>query len=408
MTDHPVRLPDVGEGIAQAEIVQWHVAVGDHLEPEQPFVDVMTDKATVELPSPVAGTVRVLGGEVGEFVPVGAPLLWVALDQPTTDADDPEDPEDPGITEVLDHAASAAPTSGTSPRVARPTSDRPRAAPAVRARAAELGIDLTSVRASGPDGRVLHRDLDAVLATSYRVESPSSHSSTRIPLIGLRRNIARRMQEAHRIPHFSYVESINVDALLALRARLNEDHVGADQRVTLLPFIMRAIVRALRDFPGLNARYHDDTETIEQFDAVHLGIAIQTDKGLMVAVLHHAEAADIWQMAAELRRLSEAANNGTITLRELTGSTITVTSLGALGGIVSTPLINAPEVAIVGVNRIVEQPAVINGQLHNLRTINLSSSFDHRVIDGAEAAGFIHRVRDLLQNPALLFIRPPE
>jgi 2-oxoisovalerate dehydrogenase E2 component (dihydrolipoyl transacylase) len=364
MAEFAIKLPDVGEGVAQAEVVTWRVDVGDLLEEDEPFAEVMTDKATVELPSPVSGTVLRLGAEVGDFVAVGAPLLWVDLaTEPASDA-----PPAPPATEaqpatdgpsVTDAAAATPPTppaglappadavplaSGTS---RAPAGDRRAlAAPAVRKRAKDLGIDLAAVRGTRPDGRVLHADLDAQLVAGHGASHPRAPSRPtdgveRTRLAGLRRNIARRMQEAHQIPHFTYVEAIEVDALEALRGRLNASGDGRPH-LTLLPFLVRAVTLALADRPQLNARYDAASETLERFDAVHLGIATQTPNGLMVPVLRNAQDGDLWSHAAEIARLAESATRGTITLSELTGSTITITSLGALGGVVSTPVINAP------------------------------------------------------------------
>lgn len=429
MSDVEIRLPDVGEGIAQAEVVEWHVAVGDRIVEDQPFVDVMTDKATVELPSPMSGIVRKLAAEVGDFVPVGAPLIWVSPD-PLHSAD----PDEPTTGDGNDVVAASAPAASqpASADAATPTpaehpvpsiatrsaaGPRPTAAPAVRKRAADLGIDLAELSGTGPDGRVVHADLDARLIGGAAVRSAGTASRSasegrattredvqQVHLTGLRRNIARRMQVANQVPHFSYVEQIDVGALEQLRAQLNENAAEGRPRLTLLPFLMRAVCLAVIDFPGMNARYDAASETLERHRAVHLGIATQAPNGLMVPVVRDAQDGDLWQHAAELRRLASAATDGTIRLAELTGSTITITSLGALGGLTSTPIINAPEVAIIGVNRILQQPAVVDGRLVNRRLMNLSSSFDHRVVDGWDGARFINRIKQLLENPALLFI----
>ncbi|WP_153503453.1 dihydrolipoamide acetyltransferase family protein [Cumulibacter manganitolerans] len=415
MAEFAIKLPDVGEGVAQAEVVTWRVDVGDLLEEDEPFAEVMTDKATVELPSPVSGTVLRLGAKVGDFVAVGAPLLWVDL--ATESASDPRPalPGAPPVTEAasvtdappVTDAAAATPPADVASRI--PAGDRRAlAAPAVRKRARDLGIDLAAVRGTGPDGRVLHADLDAQLVAAQggrhpRAPSRPADGVERTRLTGLRRNIARRMQEAHQIPHFTYVEAVEVDALEALRARLNASGDGRPH-LTLLPFLVRAVTLALADRPELNARYDAASETLERFNDVHLGIATQTPHGLMVPVLRNAQDGDLWSHAAEIARLAESATRGTITLSELTGSTITITSLGALGGVVSTPVINAPEVAIIGVNRISDELRLVDGRPQNRSVMNLSSSFDHRIVDGAVAAQFIAHIKELLQTPALLFI----
>lgn len=417
MTESEIRLPDVGEGIARAEVVQWHVAVGDRIVEDQPFVDVMTDKATVELPSPISGVVTRLAAEVGDFVAVGAPLIWV------TSADTgPQTPAIAGIeltksetstgsSSVPDPTPAARAPTSVEPVAARSTgtgsasrAPRARAAPAVRRRAADLGIDLDALAGTGEAGRVVHADLDAHLTDRHAAPVVAEDRVDRVPLTGLRRNIARRMQEAHRIPHFSYIEQVDVEALEQLRGRLNEQQPERAARLTILPFLMRAVTLAIADFPGMNARFDAESETLERHSAVHLGIAVQGPNGLMVPVIRNAGRNNLRRNASEVRRLADATREGTVRLADLTGSTITITSLGSLGGLMSTPIINAPEVAIVGVNRIVEQVMMADGQLRNRRTMNLSSSFDHRVIDGWDAARFVGRIKDLLENPALLFL----
>jgi 2-oxoisovalerate dehydrogenase E2 component (dihydrolipoyl transacylase) len=441
MSEYVVKLPDVGEGIAEAEIVEWHVAVGDVITEDQVMVDVMTDKATVELPSPVSGTVVSLGAAAGEVLAVGAAL--VTLDIGGGAAEPPA--AAPSATEPVVAApvtavpATAGPVAGVSAAVsiaaapvlplpsnaarnvgAQATASRPQAAPAVRQRAHALGIDLADVAGSGPDGRVGHADLDRHVnrqgqptlghqLTSTDPDSDgvsdaeSDDGSDEFPVIGLRRNIAQRMQLAkRRIPHFTYVDEVDVTEVERLRAELNDSGDGV--RLTLLPFLMRAVVRAIGDFPQMNARYDDDNDVVRRHHAIHLGIATQTAKGLMVPVVKHAERRDLWQCAAETARLAEAARTSKITIAELGGSTITITSLGALGGIVSTPIINSPEVAIIGVNKIATRPVYIaGGAIVPRQIMNLSSSFDHRIIDGADAAAFVQRIRQLLETPALLF-----
>ena len=403
MSTYVVRLPDVGEGVAEAEILEWHVAVGDPISENDAIVDVMTDKATVELPSPVAGTVTRIGAEVGDIVPVGSELISLEVEAAGTLGDESSAPE---IASPPDRPADLL-TAEVSPpdRSTRP----PLAAPAIRQRAADLGIDLLEVTGTGPDGRVTHRDLDEFLTRSRRVipSPPAAHPDAveSIKVIGLRRNIARRMQLAKtRIPHFTYVEEIDVTELERLRAELN-DHAEPDRaHLTVLPFLMRAIVRAVRDSPQVNARFDDDEFVVHRYSAVHLGVAVQTKNGLMVPVVKNADALDLRGCADEVVRLSAGARASTLRLDELGGSTITLTSLGRLGGVVSTPIINAPEVAIVGVNKIVTRPVYQDGNLVARQMMNLSSSFDHRIIDGSVAAEFIQRIKTLIETPARMFI----
>jgi 2-oxoisovalerate dehydrogenase E2 component (dihydrolipoyl transacylase) len=421
MSLHVIKVPDVGEGIAEVELVEWHVKPGDRVEEDQVLASVMTDKASVDIPSSVAGTVVALGGEVGKMLAVGSELVRIdkgGAAGGSAEAAGPPPAAPPASAAVVAPApapaAKAAERPDGAPRAAPP--DRPIASPAVRRRAWELGIDLKDVEATGTAGRVMHADLDAAVAAGVvrhpraAGSSPSAAARhddavTTHPVIGLRRAIAKRMQEAkRRIPHFSYVEELDVTDVESLRSALNEQWAIARGRLTLLPLLMRAVVLALRDFPQINALFDDDAGVISRHAAVHLGIATQTPNGLMVPVVKHAQTLDLWAMAAEVSRLADVARAGRATRDELTGSTITITSLGARGGIVTTPVINRPEVAIIGVNRIVEKPVVRNGAVVVRKTMNLSSSFDHRVVDGDDAARFIQAVRALLETPALLFV----
>ncbi|MGZ4766193.1 MAG: dihydrolipoamide acetyltransferase family protein [Ilumatobacteraceae bacterium] len=424
MSEYVVKLPDVGEGIAEAEIVEWHVNVGDTIAEDQVMVEVMTDKATVELPSPVAGVVLSVGAAVGDIMQVGSPLIRIdtgngtagdvpsvtATSSPPAADGDTDEAAAPAAAAVVAVAAPPVPNPQPAPDTSaaqRPTS--PTAAPAVRQRAAALGIDLGAVAGTGPEGRVVHADLDAELARTRRLSNGSSSSTDdvvdAVPVVGLRRNIAQRMQLAkERIPHFTYVEEIDVTDVERLRAQLNEQHGEQRAKLTLLPFLMRAIVVAIADFPQMNARYDDDNGVVNLHRSIHLGVATQTPKGLMVPVVMNAASRDLWDSATEVARLAAAARAHKITLEELTGSTITITSLGALGGIVSTPIINYPEVAIIGVNKIATRPVYVDGIVTPRQIMNLSSSFDHRVVDGADAAAFVQRIRMLLEAPALLFI----
>jgi len=424
---HLIKMPDIGEGIAEVELVAWHVQPGDTVAEDQVLADVMTDKATVEIPSPVKGKVIALGGKVGDVMAVGTELIRldvegegnVAAGAPTVTARAAPAPA-PAAAATKPVATPAppppAPKAPPEPAPAptavapRAPGEKPIASPAVRRRARELGIELQFVPGSGTAGRVMHEDLDAYVARRGAAAPAGSryverHDEEPVQVIGLRRKIAQKMQEAkRRIPHFTYVEEIDVTELEALRAQLNERHGEKRGRLTLLPLLARAIVQALRGFPQINARFDDDAGVVTRYGAVHLGIATQTDGGLMVPVLRHAEARDPWSIAGEILRLAEAARSGKATRDELVGSTITITSLGPLGGIVTTPVINYPEVAIVGVGRIVERPVIRDGRIVARKLMNLSSSFDHRVVDGADGAHFVQAVRSLLESPALLFV----
>ncbi|HKS13314.1 MAG TPA: dihydrolipoamide acetyltransferase family protein [Pseudomonas sp.] len=428
MGTHVIKMPDIGEGIAQVELVEWFVKVGDMVSEDQVVADVMTDKATVEIPSPVSGKVLALGGQPGEVMAVGSELIRIEVEgsgnqretaeaRPVEAAAAPAPAPAPAPVAAVAAVASApamnapASTYAAPDIVPRQAHERPLASPAVRKRALDAGIELRFVHGSGPAGRILHEDLDAFMSQPQRASASGSpgyarrSDSEQIPVIGLRRKIAQRMQDAkRRVAHFSYVEEIDVTALEDLRQHLNKQWGDSRGKLTLLPFLVRAIVVALRDFPQINATYDDEAQVITRHGAVHVGIATQGDNGLMVPVLRHAEAGTLWSNAGEITRLAHAARTNKASREELSGSTITLTSLGALGGIASTPVVNTPEVAIVGVNRMVERPMVINGQIVVRKMMNLSSSFDHRVVDGMDAARFIQAVRGLLEQPACLFV----
>jgi 2-oxoisovalerate dehydrogenase E2 component (dihydrolipoyl transacylase) len=389
------KLPDVGEGVAEAEIVKWHAAVGDNIGEEQPLVDIMTDKATVEIASPVSGRIVSRNGDEGSKLSVGSEFVVFELEG----------------GEAVALPPSAAPiTKPTLPAPMPKPNGKAQAPPAVRVRAAALGIDLSSVAGTGPAGRIQHGDLDAVLLARQGATPPIARPEMGakeegvedIKIFGLRRRIAERMQDAkRRIPHFAYVEEVDVTELEALRAELNAAR-GTGGHLTVLPFLIRALIKAIADHPGINAHFDDTEGVIRRFTSVHAGIATQTERGLLVPVIHNAETMDLWQMAAEIARLSQAARSGKASRDELTGSTITVTSLGALGGIAATPIINPPEVAVIGVNRIAERPVVVEGAIVIRKMMNLSSSFDHRIVDGFEAAALIKSVKDCLEAPTLL------
>ncbi|MES2948316.1 MAG: dihydrolipoamide acetyltransferase family protein [Pseudomonadota bacterium] len=468
---HIIKMPDIGEGIAEVELVAWHVKVGDMVAEDQLLADVMTDKATVEIPSAVAGKVLALGGAVGQVMAVGSEVIRIEVEgagnlKPDAASAAPADapasasvsaPEAAPATPatVAGAAASAStPSHATTPVRAEPVEalrqaqgerksgagaaangstaparngngakvpaalvrapgDKPIASPAVRRQAWDLGVELQFVPGTGTAGRITHEDLQAYVARAAQAQ-PAGVADQRyaqrldeqtVPVIGLRRKIAQKMQEAkRRIPHFTYVEEVDMTELEALRVKLNAQHGKERGRLTVLPFLVRAMVLAVRAHPEVNARYDDEAAVVTRSGAVHLGIATQTEGGLMVPVIRHAETLDLWACATEIVRLAEAARTNKATRDELTGSTLTLTSLGALGGIVSTPVINHPEVAIVGVNRMVERPMVRNGAVAIRQMMNLSSSFDHRVVDGMNAAEFVQKIRGYLECPATLFV----
>ena len=426
---HVIKMPDIGEGIAEVELVMWYVKVGDTVTEDMILADVMTEKATIEIPSPVHGKVLALGGVAGQVMAVHSDLIQIEVEgagnvkpgvatapvvvtpsmpAPATVAAAPAPVAVPS-TVAAPAPAKAATAARSGP--ARDAGEKPIASPAVRRRAWDMGIELQFVPGSGPAGRIMQEDLDAFAA---RGASSGGERSARyaerndeqnVPLIGLRRKIAQKMADSkRRIPHFSYVEEIDVTELEALRARLNEQWGKERGKLTVLPLLMRAVVLALRQFPQMNARFDDDAGVVTQFGAVHMGVATQTDAGLMVTVMRHAEARDMWSSASEVARLAAAARDGKATRDELSGSTITISSLGPLGGIVTTPVINHPEVAIIGVNKIVERPMIRSGAMVARKMMNLSSSFDHRVVDGIHAAEFIQAIRVLLECPAMLFV----
>jgi 2-oxoisovalerate dehydrogenase E2 component (dihydrolipoyl transacylase) len=436
MAEHTIKMPDVGEGVAEAELVEWHVKVGDLVREDAVLAAVMTDKATVEIPSPVEGKVSWLGAEIGETVAVGSAIVRIeaAGDATSVPMDDGEGeapiaegmaPEGeklpPPPTQKSEAAAPSKPVAKSEPAKApsrtatngstgapRPEGEKPLASPAVRLRAKEAGIDLRQVPGTGPAGRITHEDIDQFvrqgsqpIATGLRPDT----SVEEVKVVGLRRRIAEKMALAKsRIPHITYVEEIDVTALEELRAKLNAEKRPDRAKLTLLPFLVRAMVRAIAEQPQLNAIYDDEAGIIHRHGGVHVGIAAQTPSGLVVPVLRHAEARDLWDCAAEINRLAEVSKAGTATREELSGSTITITSLGAMGGVVTTPVINHPEVAIVGVNKMMIRPVWDGSQFIPRKVMNLSSSFDHRVIDGWDAAVFIQRIKTLLETPALIFV----
>lgn len=463
MGEFVFRLPDVGEGLAEAELVHWSVGVGDQVEEDSIIAAVMTDKATVDIPSPVSGRVLWLGGAVGDVLPIGADLIRfdVSGEGNSAATTGPEDkridkvhasePENPVAGAPAASSASeteTAPQEASSPVVAsraatpdpddsdarvesgptmpatpapaktapavpkRPAGSKPLAAPSVRRRAQDSGVDLRRVAGTGPAGRITHDDLDAYLEAVNDSASDAAPAGakpneaiTEVKVMGLRRRIAEKMVQAKtRIPHITYVEEVDMTKLEELRETLNDKRRESQQRLTLLPFLMHCIVRAVAEQPVMNARFDDDAGVIHQYGGVHIGIATQTDNGLVVPVVHHVETLDVWGSAAAVARLAEGARGGSLSRDEMTGSTITISSLGPMGGLVTTPVINYPEVAVVGVNKMAIRPMWDGSQFVPRKMMNLSASFDHRVIDGWDAATFVQKLKSLLETPAMIFM----
>lgn len=424
MAEFILTMPDVGEGVAEAELVEWNVKPGDLVHEDMVLAAVMTDKATVEIPSPVAGVVTWLAVTVGNTVPVKAPLLRIETDVAAVAANGSA-PEGEAPTRMTEEEAPADMTDTPPPVETQPVlreageantapavelHHKPLASPAVRQRADDLDIDLAQVKGTGPDGHITHADLDAFLIVRGRPErtepiAPHDSAVEEVKVTGLRRKIAEKMVlSASRIPHITYVEEVDVTDLEDLRATMNGNRRSGQPKLTVLPFLMRALVKAVADHPGMNAIFDDEKAVVSHYEAVHIGIATQTPSGLTVPVVRHAEALGLWECADEVARVAEAARTGTAHREELMGSTITISSLGALGGVVSTPIINYPEVAIIGVNKIMTRPVWDGIRFVPRRMMNLSSSFDHRVVDGWDAAVFIQAVKALLEKPALIFI----
>ncbi len=435
MAKHDFKLPDIGEGVVEGEIVDWHVSVGDTVSEDDPIVDVMTDKATVTIPSPVSGVVTSLSGEIGDMIAVGSVL--VQFDGEISDSIDEslevveevaeEESTDDKIIEVevskfpeiikSDKKQSeeiSKESVSRKPEIneLKSVNGRILASPAVRRRAREAGIQLDSVRGSGPAGRVRHADLDVFIAAGGSITGapPVSYSTkrtevTEIKVVGLRRKIAEQMvKSATKIPHFSYFEEVDVTQLERLRQLLNSSKDESQVKLTYLPFIMLALSKIMPEHPECNALFYDDEGSVHRHSAVHLGIATQTERGLYVPVVKHVETMDIWNAASELLRVATSAREGSASLDDLTGSTFTITSLGREGGLGATPIINHPEVAILGIHKAREMPVVESGNIVIRRIMNLSSSFDHRVVDGADGARLIQHLKRVLENPALIFM----
>ncbi|MCP1200797.1 dihydrolipoamide acetyltransferase family protein [Notoacmeibacter sp. MSK16QG-6] len=457
MGKYAFRLPDIGEGIAEAEISEWYVAVGDTVEEDQQLVDVLTDKATVDISSPVSGKVLSLNGSVGDMLAVGSVLVEFEVEGDVEVSDEGEDDdsaseeaateraataepskkdepshkrEAPAEAKSEEPAASAAKRASSSPSgPAKPTSGgakdgspamrrgaasakgagAPLASPATRRKAHEHGIALQYVTGTGPAGRILEADLEAYIANG--APTPGGGSGLRqrsgvedIRIVGMRRRIAEKMQQSKRsIPHFCYVEEFDITALEELRAAMNAGRSDDQPKLTVLPFLIRAVARLLPDYPMLNGHYDEAEEVFRAHEAFHVGIATQTERGLSVPVVRHAESLGVWDCAAEIRRVAAAAREGTASRDELSGSTLTITSLGPLGGISATPVINHPEVGIIGPNKMVDRPVVIDGRIEIRKIMNVSSSFDHRIVDGYDAARFIQDLKRLIECPALIF-----
>ena len=430
MGNYEFKLPDIGEGVVEGEVVTWHVSVGDKVSEDDPLVDVMTDKATVTIPSPTDGVVSSLSGEVGDMIAVGTTLVEFDAEGAQVKAEEVDEEE---VTEEVDEVPVTEPAPEPLPKPSAPPvtpkseasqampvppatptdkSGRVLASPAVRRRAREAGVELSSLNGSGPSGRVRHADIDAFLAGGGAVmgAAPAAYSTkrtdvTEVKVVGLRRKISEQMvKSAFSIPHFSYFEEVDVTELEGLRQMLNSSRSPEQPKLTYLPFIMLALSKIMPDHPECNGHFYDDSGVVHRHSAVNLGIATQTERGLYVPVVKHVESLDIWDAASELIRVSGAARDGTASLDELTGSTFTITSLGREGGLGATPIINHPEMSILGVHKAREMPVARDGQIFVRRIMNLSSSFDHRVVDGADGARLIQHLKRLLEHPALIFM----
>ena len=419
------KLPDIGEGVVEGEVVQWHVSVGDLVSEDDPIVDVMTDKATVTIPSPVSGVISSLSGDVGDMIAVGSSLMEIDSEgeggspsaedtdeqEPVSDSDPPKAPE-PAPAPKAPEPAPAPKAPEYAPSEIQSHTGRVLASPAVRKRARENDVDLSNVRGSGPAGRIRHADLDAFIAAGGAVSGapPMAYSLKRtevtpVKVVGLRRKISEQMSlSKSRIPHFSYFEEVDITELENLRQILNSTRDETQPKLTYLPFIMIALAKIMPDHPECNAHFDDEAGVVNRNAAVNLGIATQTDRGLYVPVVKHVESMDIWKTASEMQRVSGSARDGSASLDELTGSTFTITSLGREGGLGATPIINHPEVAILGVHKAREMPVARNGAIVIRRIMNLSSAFDHRVVDGADGASLIQHLKRMLENPALIFM----
>jgi 2-oxoisovalerate dehydrogenase E2 component (dihydrolipoyl transacylase) len=413
MSIYCFKLPDLGEGTVESEIVEWHVKIGEHIVADQALVDMMTDKATVEITSPVSGKVVSLSGNPGDIIAVGLDLAEIDTNiqdsVETGDSCDVTNEESVTLDSAPLVSASNINTRSNELVQSAAVVMKPLTSPSIRRIAQENDVDLTQLRGTGPKGRITRDDIEQFIASHKDKDTSNNaikHTAVRkIKVIGLRRKIAENMAiSASRIPHYAYVEELDVTELDRLRQHMNARSGEKYTRLTYLPFFMRALVKVLGEFPQCNARFDDENNIVTQFDAIHIGIATQTDNGLMVPVVKHVEALDIWECADEILRLSIATKNGQADKAELVDSTITISSLGAAGGIMNTPIINYPEVAIIGINKIQERPVVVNGMITTRLMMNLSSSFDHRVVDGYDAARMIQALKSCLENPATIFV----
>lgn len=431
MSNRVFKLPDIGEGVVEGEVVSWHVSLGDNVSEDDPIVDIMTDKATVTIPSPYDGPIAVMHGEVGDMIAVGSPLVEFEggnNSEPTvkkkaekTSPVEQSEPEPKSANDAPTPTPEPVPkieVPAPLPPVSKPivtdsgSGGKALASPAVRRRAREAGVELSAVHGSGPAGRIRHADLDAYIAAGGMVQgaAPVAYTTRRtdveeIKMVGLRRKIAEQMTISKRhIPHFSYFEEIDVTELEELRQLLNSSRDENQPKLTYLPFIMLALAKLMPNHPECNGHYDEANGIFRQYGALNIGIATQTDRGLFVPVVKHAEAMDVWQVAAEMQRVSGAAKNGTSSLDDLTGSTFTITSLGRDGGLGATPIINHPEVSILGIHKAREMPVVHKGEVVIRRIMNVSSSFDHRIVDGANGAALVQSLKRMLEYPALIFM----
>jgi 2-oxoisovalerate dehydrogenase E2 component (dihydrolipoyl transacylase) len=420
------KLPDIGEGVVEGEVVEWMVSVGDSVKEDDPILSVMTDKATVEIPAPCDGTVSKIIGEAGDILPVGVVCIEFDVDgdgnassseEPAKEEVEakPEPTSEPVAAPEPEPQPEAAPVSVAGPAVERAPGTKPLASPAVRQRARSAGVDLYHVAGSGPAGRITHADLDVHLSGGASRASSSmpvggsprtaKTGTEEIKVIGLRRKIADSMMASYStIAHFSYFEEVDVTELEALRQHLNATRPEGAPKLTYLPFIMLALVKGLGQRPECNALYNDEAGVVTRHEGVHLGIATQTDRGLYVPVVKHVEAMDIWSAAAEMGRVTQATRDGKAGADDLSGSTFTITSLGRMGGLGATPIINKPEVGILGVHNAKDRAVVIDGRIEVRRIMNLSSSWDHRVVDGHDGASLVQLLKSMLEHPATIFM----
>jgi len=432
------HLPDIGEGVVEGEIVKWKVAVGDVVKLDQPIVEIMTDKATVEIPSPRAGTITAINYKDGEICPVGKVLL--VIDDGVAGSAKPAAGNGHGHAKAPEHSPApqlqlagnlpeSLPVTRAAIEVVDATASRGRvlATPATRRLARQLGIELGRVAPTGKRGRVTTDDVKQYGAAGSTVAIPRLTESVlpalpaaksfapqaiavggdeeRIPLRGMRKRIAESMtRSTHTAAHFTYVEEIDMTELVAVRERAKARAADRGVKLTYLPFIMKAVVSGLKKWPMLNASLDETTQEIVRKKYYHVGIAAQGPQGLVVTVVRDADRRSIFEISKEIERLGDAVRAGTATREELTGSTFTISSLGKLGGVLATPIINFPEVAIIGVHKIEEKPAVRGGQIVIRQLMNLSISVDHRLADGWDGAMFLQDVKTLLEDPTTMFM----